>query len=99
MTQITLWAIKEKGTGNFMPEIPGWKKAYTHHEPEPVTKYPPRLFMRRQSAQIALTYWLQGTLVSRYDDEGEGYLKLEAPVTPRIKENMEIVSFTCIENA
>ena len=106
MTQITLWAIKEKSTGNFMPELPGWRRGYTHLDPLPKEKAKPRFFRARGHAVNALTFWSKGPHVTKYSHSTSGFgvddwVTVEAqPVAdkPRNKQDFEIVSFTCTEN-
>jgi hypothetical protein len=60
-TSMTMWAIREVATENYMPVLPrGWHAGASHLEPTPITQKPPRLFTSRRGASIALSAWRQG---------------------------------------
>ena len=59
-----LWAIEHLDSGLFMPE---WRKGYTHIQVKdfvPLSggdRDPPRLFVFKRSASLALSAWLKGS--------------------------------------
>lgn len=61
------YAIKHLPSGRYLPPGLGHGgRGFTHVEPENPAVYPPRLFLRKQDAKTALSWWLKGkTTVSR----------------------------------
>lgn len=68
----------------------------------------PRLFFTLQSARNALTMWLQGVWKRDQGNDGGSYfnppeyydeMTVNAPPTPRVRANMEIVWFDLLEGA
>lgn len=91
---MSMFAIRHKPTGAFMPTF-GSRKGrggFTHDEPS--TTATPRLFQRRQYAQAALAHWLKGRLTVRsYQDYSGEYDEdwSYEPIADRKAEDMEIV--------
>lgn len=93
---ITVWAIRHKPTGYFLPEVHRGGGRPIDAEPEPPTKVAPRVFGRLRPAQIALSYWLNGNASCQYGDEGE---RLDRPYRAgnlRRREDMEVVPLELI---
>jgi hypothetical protein len=58
---LTMWAIRERTTLNYMPVLPrGWRAGASHTEPTPISEKPPRLFTSKRGAAIALAAWRAG---------------------------------------
>jgi hypothetical protein len=98
----TLYAIRQKSTGYYLPEPTGRAgRGGSHTEPVPESCNNVRLFSSSLSAKRALTSWLQGKFVNviGYEPEEWGgnvrpYVEgIEIQPQPhRVKEDMEIVS-------
>lgn len=65
---MSLFAIRQKSTGHYLPQPPKVGAGYTNFSPAPITQYPPRLFTDKHGARCALTWWLKG----RYTSDNEG---------------------------
>lgn len=94
----TFFAIREKGTRKYLPEVYG--RGYTHAEP--CAGPQPRLFSTEHAAKIALTCWLKGRAdtrtstdweTGRTEDTGVDYL----PVAGRSRDKMEIVELSLLQ--
>lgn len=84
--RFTLYAIRQKSTGYFMPHS---ERAHSYNKPGPTTQ--PRLFPGKKSADAALTQWLRGHHMSDWDpDDGRILVGVE-PVADRVREDMEVV--------
>lgn len=86
------FAIREKGTRKYLPEIYG--RGYTHTEP--CAGPQPRLFHSEHAAKIALTCWLKGRAdEGRHTDWESGITESTGidyrPVDGRSRDRMEIV--------
>lgn len=103
VTQFSLFAIRQKSTGHFLPE----RRGRGHSASVPVAcdgtqNKRIRFFHTRRSAQMALTAWLQGEWVrekQRGNWPGEEY---DEEITIEKRENrkaedMEIVEYAAIE--
>lgn len=98
----TLYAIRQKSTGYYLPEPNGKAgRGGSHTEPVPEEHYTVRLFKTKLSAKRALTSWLQGKHVSviGYQSDhwgGKTYSYQEGveikPQPHRVKTDMEVVS-------
>lgn len=88
------YAIRQKSTGFFLPQIPR-KKGYTFTDPEDPTKVIPRFFRRKQDAQCALKYWLAGKYDAKYTGCEDYTVELVGfeviPVPSRKSEDMEVI--------
>ena len=96
---MTLFAIKHKPSGNYLPHRPR-KRGYTHDDPTPGM---PRLFTKKAAAASALRCWLQGEWSDRgtvdsytgeWDYDGPYPTK---PRPDRKTEDMEIVEMELTE--
>jgi len=94
----SLFAIREKGTDRFLPDLPG--RGYTHTEPTEGKM--PRYFPAKRNARLALGAWLKGAATTdlatdwetaAVEDCGISY----RPVPGRLADKMEIVEFNLIE--
>ncbi len=86
---LKLYVIRQKSTGNMMPEI-YQKKGYTHSEPENPHTSIPRLFVTRSRATRALNYWLIGKQSAFL--AGDEVIHKIVTVPDRNPEDMEITS-------
>ena len=101
MNTVSLFAIRHKPTGDFLPRPLGREgRGGSHLEPvEPIgTKETrPRFFETERAAKIFLTGWIKGKVVhsAGYDSfNGEYYEDTETiPVPSRKAEDMEIVEY------
>lgn len=95
------YAIRQVSTGWFMPEY-GTRKGlggYTNDKPAPPSIRPPRLFLRKRDAAVALRHWLRGVTSVRvvrsggptWGDEDTELLATK-PVAGRDAVDMEIVA-------
>jgi len=94
------FAIRQISTGHFMPSYSSRKGrgGYTHDEPQPLAKVPPRLFTKRHVAQRVLNYWLKGSITQHFSrvhtlegpDDHE-YLNV-TKIPHRRAEDMEVVA-------
>ena len=88
---ITMFAIRQISTGNYLPNPNGARGRGGSHV-EPVTASPtrpPRLFHTAHAAKVALSHWLKGILtVSYYEDDEIWDLE---PQPHRKREDMEVV--------
>lgn len=90
-----MYAIRQKSTGYYLPEIKH-KKGYTWTQPS--KDGIPRLFKSENAAKSALKWWLEGTLgwmnvAGRWED-------IELVLTPmedRKEEDMEIVMVNILQ--
>lgn len=88
------YAIRHKPTGFFLPRFPG-KQGGTWVEP--TDKEPPRLFVRKIHAKIALKHWLEGKKTVKYARVGDLWgvddvtYNDVTPVASRKVDEMEIV--------
>lgn len=107
---MTLYVIRHKPSGQFMPEAGGkirFRGGYTHWEPRdyadlPVDSIPPRLFTREQDAKTALTWWLNGvaSVSGGHDYFGEYDEQWHVDAKPeRRREDMEIVKMKLVEES
>lgn len=96
---LVYYAIRQKSTGYFLPGY-GSRKGrggYTHDEPVPAVKAPPRLFMKRHLAESALKWWLEGAWTEVTCERGapdNPYLDVERKarkIPTRSADDMEIV--------
>lgn len=95
MLTITLYGIRHKPTGHYLTKVKTRSgRGGTWREPQEATSdNPPRLFRSVFCAKIALTYWLKGMTVVRYDNDGEQYNEVHSVPSRKIEE-MEIVPIT-----
>ena len=84
------YAIREKSTGFFMPQLRK-RKGYTGTEPQKMGDTVPRLFTTRTGASNSLRWWLDGIHIVHYSEDGDEDWDTRQPDTPRLKDNMEIV--------
>lgn len=89
------WVIKDKLTGNYIPDPRGWynNRGGSWVEPDP-DKNKTRLFKTRRAATNFLAQWLRGQHVPDYDyEDGFRYTIGATPkaVVTRIKDDMEII--------
>jgi len=92
------FAIRQISTGYFMPNY-GSRKGrggWTNDEPQPLD-IPPRLFLKRHTAQAALREWLKGVTYRVFTRsgswEGDDDEKLiSKPRASRVAGDMEIVA-------
>jgi hypothetical protein len=84
---MTVWAIRQKSTGGYLPQGGTW-----HTKDEPTARGVPRLFRERRFAVLALQWWLAGIAYTRHyrDDWGGGDLVVEHQWN-RQADDMEIV--------
>lgn len=85
-----VYAIREKATGKYIPNLRAGTKGGTHLEFEETRK--PRLFPSEGSARSFIGNWLQGKMSNNHDGKRE-----ITPVPSRKRENIEIVEFEMIE--
>lgn len=95
------YAIRQVSTGWFMPEY-GTRKGlggYTNDKPAPPSIRPPRLFLRKRDAAVALRHWLRGVTAVRWVRSGsptggdeDTELMTTKPVAGRDAADMEIVA-------
>lgn len=90
----TVYAIRHIPTGNFLPS--GRGRGFTHDEPLPATSKPPRLFLSRRGAHLALKAWLEGEAKEIYSYDAdfgnrETIGVIYEPRPDRIPSEMEIV--------
>lgn len=101
------FAIRQKSTGHFLPGYGSRKgrAGYTHDEPVPGDKAPPRLFMKRHLAERALKWWLDGRWHEDYTTGGapwDDHMDVELMVTKvpaRNAGDMEIVALGLMAGA
>jgi hypothetical protein len=93
MTVIShVYAIRERGTMKFMPQLQGRGHTYSEPTAGPI----PRLFHNERAAKIALGAWLKGHAVNKTSREWEtGYVDVVGlfyeKVDGRSVDKMEIV--------
>lgn len=92
MSSTTLFAIRQRSTGYFMPE----EGAFTRTQTEPRSYCVPRLFTSAGAAKCALTWWLRGEHhMSWHRDPEWGHKEidgLECEERPERKtEDMEVI--------
>lgn len=99
MINLTVWAIRNKETGLFLPAT---KQGRGFSFDEPTSEDRPRIFYTLQSARQALASWARGyhkLECETSDWDGKkitiGYYIVKAP--HRKKEDMEIVEFGLFE--
>lgn len=101
---ITYYAIQHKPTGFYLPASRR-RKGFTHDEPVDAEITPPRLFLKKRSADIALRWWLKGKGESRWSTVA-GYGDYEPKeiqhvdtkkVESRKPEDMEVVAIYIVE--
>jgi hypothetical protein len=97
---LTMWAIRERNTLNYMPVLPrGWRAGASHTEPTPVTQKAPRLFTSKRGASIALAAWRAGHWSVDYGPRRSGLddvdydpiIEIDS-VPERATANLEVVS-------
>ena len=102
-----VFAIRRKGTEDYLPSRREGKyrrrAGFSADEPMPGGgEYGPRLFFKEGSAERALTAWLQGVWTATKEfDSGVGsfspefsiVVEVEPPLSPRRRDEMEIVPF------
>jgi len=92
---ITVYAIRQKSTGHFLPQARYARRGgFTHDEPVPATERPPRLFSLARHAKCALTNWLPGSteVITTYSYDGEPDFDFKTTPKPDRKiEDMEVV--------
>lgn len=98
----TYYAIREKATGNFLPQSDRTVgSGFTKFEPRKPEAVPPRLFTSIGAARCALTWWLKGHHKQNTDTDedyfGHSYTYTIGPTGPvpgtaRDPNSMEIVS-------
>jgi hypothetical protein len=102
-----VYAIRRKGTNDYLPSRRDGKfrRRAGYSADEPILgggEYGPRLFFKKVSAERALTAWLQGIWKATKEFHGDfgGFgndfdivVETEAPPAPRVRAEMEIVSF------
>ena len=94
---MNVWAIKQKDTGLFLPDVASRGKTQV----EPCSNDVPRLFTTRKGARCALTWWKKGiTYITRTRD-WDGYALDESwDLDERPKRagvEMEVVEMELIE--
>lgn len=85
---VTMYAIREHGTNNFLPEINGRGNSFVN--PTPIDKSKPRLFPQERNARIALSHWRKGELHTDRSDLGNEHTTLK-PRPDRLVLNMVVV--------
>jgi len=61
------YVIRHKPSGGFLPQSSSKRHGYTHDEPVTMeSNFCPRLFLRAQDAQTALTWWLKGETTGKW---------------------------------
>lgn len=100
MTELiqSFFVIRHNSTGGFLPTLPRTRRAgHSYSEPVKLDEcYTPRLFHKRSSAKIALTYWLQGKHIYYADGDGCSVFDKITPVHSRKREEMEIVQINLV---
>lgn len=99
----TVYAICQKSTGHFLPMRFGSGRVYSFDSPTPDCV--PRLFKSKNSANRALTAWLQGEWKNEWHSRGgSGFFPPEDYMRPspekvegRNRENMEIVELSLLD--
>lgn len=98
---LTLFAIRHKATGEFLPELSGQGRGYTFTSPLPVSSETPRLFRSARAAKLALRAWLHGPYerVWETDEWGGGQVVVgtaprATPPADRNPDEMEIIPVT-----
>lgn len=102
---IQLFAIRLKGTEDYLPALPVRRKhGYSFTVPTSATKEMPRWFTDRDSAERALTSWLQGEHNVKRSHSTSYFGEVEADEyavvvrkPDRKRELMEIVAFDLAE--
>lgn len=105
-----VYAIRHKPTKEFMPARmnksgQGWSHWTPGDAEDPPYDSNPRVFYNPHSARNALTMWLQGKWErnsgTSYDWEGTpdsyDHMRVNAPTVPRLRAEMEIVTFSLQE--
>ncbi len=93
----TFYMVRHKHNGTWLPGGLGkGGRGGTHQEA--TNDRPPRLFSKRQHANAALRWWLEGICIVRYtgistgwNEEIEQEWLTKVPPTPRIDEDWEVV--------
>lgn len=111
MNNLTVYAIRHKPSGEFMPArmsrcgFGGWSWWREPNQGEPYDKTP-RIFPTKTGARNALSAWLAGRWVQVIEktgnweepEESDNYCVPEKTENARNRDDMEIVSFSLIEN-
>lgn len=102
MNSIKVYAIRQRSTGFFMPATaPQRHRQRGYTRDEPTEGCVPRLFLRKQYAELALRAWLKGEWRETYaagDWHGMEPAGMEiVPVEGRKAEDMEIVELMIVE--
>lgn len=84
-----MYAIRKKGTNEFLPGYTG-RTGGTYVEPSATE--PPRLFKTLNAAKQALNWWAKGKVVLHYDYNGELVDMKSVPVRGRQINDFEIVA-------
>lgn len=92
-SSITVYGIRQKSTGYFMPS--GRKRGFSRDEP--TANCVPRLFLKRTAAHLALRAWLQGVWEETYNYDGEPDGFDVKHVSGRSADDMEIVQLAIYE--
>lgn len=87
---MNFFAIRHIPSGGFLPALNSY--GFTHAEPSRAD--PPRLFKQKRNATQALKWWLDGRVMTSYNDAdlggGDSILR-SLPAPGRISTDMEIV--------
>lgn len=95
----TYWAIRHKPTGGYIPQLYNSSgRGGTHSEPTSDPLQPPRLFLSRVGAKLALVAWLKGKWERECRHDGLDYWErlVVVPVPDRKAEDMEIVELKLV---
>jgi len=91
---ITLYAIRQKSTGFYLPYPAGSSgRGGTHVEPVSPLQSNPRLFTLERAAKSSLTYWLGGKISVHHSDYGGEYDETWSTkfVASRRADDMEVI--------
>jgi hypothetical protein len=95
----TIYAIRQKSTGYFLPTRWGTARGYSFDNPTP--NCVPRIFKSRNSANKALTAWLQGEWKNTYcrsDWSGDEIAGVSPDkVEGRDRNDMEVVELSILD--
>lgn len=84
---LTFYVLRHRPTGKLMPRYTG--AGYTWWEPETEKAKPPRLFNKKQYAELAKRQWEAGKLVQFWNEEQDAFTEVRESV--RSKDELEIV--------
>lgn len=88
---MTFWAIRQKSTGHFLPEI-GPKTGYSFTSPTSIDLKQPRLFRTEKEAKGSMRAWLRGRHKAVFDPEDYGVVGTEVERDPtRDPNDFEVV--------